>query len=515
MGHDSKKKRKHGDEDQEDKEKRRARKKAEKVAKMLGYTNDTNPFGDSNLLQPFVWGKKKEKDKKEGKYEEDSEEKRLEIMQEIERVRKRRDDREKELEEMERLRTEEQRLREAATYGDWQKKENEFHMEQTRVRSKIRLIEKREHPIDRLAKNILQIETALDPDKEEKDLSAQLVGLKVEVLDPVSIVLQMDPSQLDELVEDVDNYLQLEIRKKGNYISFWEALRDVVADERRKASGRALTGLHKEVAVEAQKLFSNKSSVELQRLSDDITRSIREGSRTDVEYWEQMVMEVRLERARILLQETHEMLMLKQLEVLQKYRTEEQNNNVNGNVNGSEHEDRDVSDRTQVDASLVKDRDESSEAFAMLSAEQQRGLGESEESMAGRDEVALPGATYWWQDKYRPRKPRYFNRVRTGFDWNKYNSTHYDHDNPPPKTIQGYKFNVFYPDLIDKTKTPQYFVEASDDPDFLILRFHAGPPYEDIAFKIVNREWDVGRKTGFKCIFERGVLQFHFNFKRH
>eukprot|EP01036_Dinobryon_divergens_P042970 gene42970-57142_t len=203
------------------------------------------------------------------------------------------------------------------------------------------------------------------------------------------------------------------------------------------------------------------------------------------------------------------------IKILLKGNTNTNTGNVNGNVNGSEHEDRDVSDRTQVDASLVKDRDESSEAFAMLSAEQQRGLGESEESMAGRDEVALPGATYWWQDKYRPRKPRYFNRVRTGFDWNKYNSTHYDHDNPPPKTIQGYKFNVFYPDLIDKTKTPQYFVEASDDPDFLILRFHAGPPYEDIAFKIVNREWDVGRKTGFKCIFERGVLQFHFNFKRH
>jgi len=33
-----------------------------------------------------------------------------------------------------------------------------------------------------------------------------------------------------------------------------------------------------------------------------------------------------------------------------------------------------------------------------------------------------------------------------------YNRTHYDHDNPPPKTVQGYKFNVFYPDLIDKTQ---------------------------------------------------------------
>jgi len=59
---------------------------------------------------------------------------------------------------------------------------------------------------------------------------------------------------------------------------------------------------------------------------------------------------------------------------------------------------------------------------------------------------------YSWHDKYRPRKPRYFNRIHTGYEWNKYNQTHYDHDNPPPKTVQGYKFNIFYPDLIDKTK---------------------------------------------------------------
>ena len=66
---------------------------------------------------------------------------------------------------------------------------------------------------------------------------------------------------------------------------------------------------------------------------------------------------------------------------------------------------------------------------------------------------------------------RYFNRVKTGYDWNKYNSTHYDHDNPPPKTVQGYKFNVFFPDLIDKTNTPQYFVEACEDPQYAILRW--------------------------------------------
>ena len=75
------------------------------------------------------------------------------------------------------------------------------------------------------------------------------------------------------------------------------------------------------------------------------------------------------------------------------------------------------------------------------------------------DEVAVSAQVHAWADKYRPRKPRYFNRVKTGYDWNKYNQSHYDHDNPPPKTVLGYKFNIFYPDLIDKSKTPTYFLE--------------------------------------------------------
>ena len=97
--------------------------------------------------------------------------------------------------------------------------------------------------------------------------------------------------------------------------------------------------------------------------------------------------------------------------------------------------------------------------------------------MENKEEVSLPGVTYWWQDKYRPRKPRYFNRVRTGWDWNRYNHSHYDFDNPPPKKIQGYKFTIFYPDLIDKTTAPKYFVERADEKEYAILRFHAGPPY--------------------------------------
>ena len=45
-----------------------------------------------------------------------------------------------------------------------------------------------------------------------------------------------------------------------------------------------------------------------------------------------------------------------------------------------------------------------------------------------------------------------------------------------------------------------------------ILRFHAGPPYEDIAFKIVNKEWEYAPKRGFRCSFERGILHLYINF---
>ncbi|KAG0325958.1 hypothetical protein BGZ99_010331 [Dissophora globulifera] len=146
---------------------------------------------------------------------------------------------------------------------------------------------------------------------------------------------------------------------------------------------------------------------------------------------------------------------------------------------------------------------------------------EAAKQLTGNEEVFNVEAslqrqqTYMWQDKYRPRKPRFFNRVHTGYEWNKYNQTHYDHDNPPPKVVQGYKFNLFYPDLIDKSQAPTYeIVKEPGTNDTVLIMFRAGPPYEDIAFRIVNREWEHSHKRGYKSVFDRGVLQLHFNFKR-
>jgi len=130
------------------------------------------------------------------------------------------------------------------------------------------------------------------------------------------------------------------------------------------------------------------------------------------------------------------------------------------------------------------------------------------------DEVALDDEKHYdWEGKYQARKPQYFNRVKVGYEWNKYNQTHYDQDNPPPKIVQGYKFNLFYPDLIEQ-KAPAFHLEATDNPDFCVIRFTAGAPYEDVAFKIWNREWDFSDKQGFKCIFENSILYLYFNFRK-
>lgn len=145
-----------------------------------------------------------------------------------------------------------------------------------------------------------------------------------------------------------------------------------------------------------------------------------------------------------------------------------------------------------------------------------------------------PG-TYSWEDKFRPRKPRFFNRVHTGFEWNKYNQTHYEYVwlsqrsrpwltllSSAPTTLLQRLFRVtnstsstrilckcsktvlqfarlrtdsYSNCRSDKTKTPSYkFVRTKDDPDTCLLVFTAGPPYEDIAFRIVDKEWEYSHK---------------------
>lgn len=179
-------------ETEEERKARKAAKRAKQLASVFGYTNDSNPFGDSNLHQQFVWHKK---EKVQGKNPAETK-RHEELILEIDKVRKRREQREKELEEMEKQKAEEAKLREAELFQDWEKKEEEFHHLQSKTRSKIRLVEGREKPIDIMAKNIL-----LFGEEDNKQVGVKYTGKNV--LDLSNLEAELREPYL--IFEDIDS----------------------------------------------------------------------------------------------------------------------------------------------------------------------------------------------------------------------------------------------------------------------------------------------------------------------
>ncbi|XP_018836181.1 cactin [Juglans regia] len=565
---------------------KKAKKKAMRAAKKLkaqtvsGYSNDSNPFGDSNLNEKFVWSKKIERDVSQGvpldMFSVKAEKKRQrERMAEIEKVKKRREERAIEKAQHEEEMAMLARERARAEFQDWEKKEEEFHFDQSKVRSEIRLREGRTKPIDILYK---QLNGSDDFD--------------IEINEPYMVFKGLTVKEMEELRDDIKMHLDLD-RATPTHVGYWEALL-VVCDwelaeaQKKDALDRARVrgeeppvellaeerGLHSSIEADVKSLLEGKTYVELEALQSQIESQMRSGTAKVVEYWEAVLKRLHIYKAKACLKEIHAKMLRKHLQHLEQPLEDENKSESDPDLglkeDNSEH---DVDDAQAFSPEPIKEEtyedeqeagsfspellhgDENEDAIdpeedratlelkrmAVVREQQRRiqealaskpappednfelkamkAMGATEEGDAvfgSGAEVNLDSQVYWWHDKYRPRKPKYFNRVHTGYEWNKYNQTHYDHDNPPPKIVQGYKFNIFYPDLVDKTKAPVYTLEKDgSNGETCIIRFHAGPPYEDIAFRIVDKEWEYSHKKGFKCTFERGILHVYFNFKRY
>ncbi|XP_033993548.1 cactin isoform X1 [Trematomus bernacchii] len=569
----------------------------------MGYTNADNPFGDNNLLGTFKWqkaldkkgighlGDKDLKDRNKCIQEENRRE-----LQKVKQLRLERE-REKAMRETELEML--QREKEAEHFKTWAEQEDNFHLHQAKLRSKIRIRDGRAKPIDLLAKYI----------------SAEDDDLAVEMHEPYTFLNGLTVTDMDDLLEDIKVYMELE---QGKNVDFWRDMTTITEDEigklrKLEASGKGpgdrREGINTAVTIDVQTVFKGKTYSQLQALHLNIETKIRAGgSNLDIGYWESLLQQVRVYLARARLRERHQDVLRQKLFKLKQEQgveseplfpiikeearsgdedpsssTKNKKRDTEGDdeeagpstsgagkpneEGGEEGDKKDEEKEGEVVEAVLTEEDliqqsqseydsgrysptlltsselpldshtttaEEDTARLELARQQQlqvtgdavetaedlfirrarQGMGNDEAQFSV--EFPVTGKMYLWADKYRPRKPRFFNRVHTGFEWNKYNQTHYDFDNPPPKIVQGYKFNIFYPDLIDKRSTPQYFLEPSpDNKDFGILRFHAGPPYEDIAFKIVNREWEYSHRHGFRCQFANGIFQLWFHFKRY
>ncbi|KAI5227005.1 splicing factor Cactin [Manis pentadactyla] len=576
------------------------RKKREKMGwgeEYMGYTNTDNPFGDNNLLGTFIWNKALEK-KGIGHLEEKELKERNKRIQEdnrleLQKVKQLRLEREREKamreQELEML----QREKEAEHFKTWEEQEDNFHLQQAKLRSKIRIRDGRAKPIDLLAKYI----------------SAEDDDLAVEMHEPYTFLNGLTVADMEDLLEDIQVYMELE---QGKNVDFWRDMTTITEDEISKlrkleASGKGpgerREGVNASVSSDVQSVFKGKTYSQLQVIFQGIEGKIRAGGpNLDMGYWESLLQQLRAHMARARLRERHQDVLRQKLYKLKQeqgveseplfpiLRLEPRSPSRSPEPEepaptppgpslegGAAEPEAEGTAPTEGEADADGDGDGDGEAVLMeedliqqslddydagkysprlltahelpldahvlepeedlqrlqLSRQQLQVTGDASESAEdiffrrakegmGQNEaqfsveMPLTGKAYLWADKYRPRKPRFFNRVHTGFEWNKYNQTHYDFDNPPPKIVQGYKFNIFYPDLIDKRSTPEYFLEAcADSKDFATLRFHAGPPYEDIAFKIVSREWEYSHRHGFRCQFANGIFQLWFHFKRY
>nr|GME17730.1 cactin [Ipomoea batatas] len=543
---------------------KKAERRLKKIAKKLnahqklsGYSNDSNSFGDSNLNEKFIWEKKIHRDISRGVPLESfslkaEKERQKERIAEIEKVKKRREERAIEKAQREEEMAMLARERARAEFQDWEKKEEEFHFDQSKTRTKIRIQQGRIKPIDVL---IEQLDPSCDFD--------------IEINEPYMVFKGLTMKEIEELQEDIKMHLDLD-RTTETHVQYWEALlvvcnwelsearkRDTM--DRARVRGEHLPpelqaeerGLHSSIETDVKLFLQGKSYGELEALQVNIETQMRSGTAKVVEYWEAVLKRLQIFKAKACLKQIHAKMLRKYIEQLEtpSERKEDldyiQKNHqaipVEPVLNEDTKEEEEVVEDDKKEEAIDPEEDRARlEKNRMAVLEERllqdmipkpkppednlekkalKAMGAMEEGDAvfgSHDEVNLDSQVYWWHDKYRPRKPKYFNRVHTGYEWNKYNQTHYDYDNPPPKTVQGYKFNIFYPDLVDRSKAPTYVIEKDGDSvDTCIIKFHAGPPYEDIAFRIVNREWEYSHKKGFKCIFDRGILHLYFNFKRN
>ena len=157
------------------------------VAELSIYSATDNPFHDVNLGQQFRWHKKNEKEKKMGMSPAESQRRdamrRQEAKEELERLNRRRAEREAE----QRLREEEevrmQRLAESAQMAEWTAKDGDFQLDQERRRAAIRVKEKRAKAIDFLALNLRYINAVEDKDDEPEE-----AGLEIDLDEPYNIL---------------------------------------------------------------------------------------------------------------------------------------------------------------------------------------------------------------------------------------------------------------------------------------------------------------------------------------
>ena len=546
-------------------------------ANVFGYSNHKNPFNDPNLNKPFVWGKKDGAKILSKKELHEHRLAVVEEVEKVKRRREERErEREEREKAMEKARREREREQNGNNMDNEEKfhanilREKSFRRVNAGLPNIVDLFVNNIIKLQKLSVNVEEYKI----DIKAKNIEHCIFELYMQP--PIDIIKKIQPDELFDLYFKLEDLERSE--STDSYRTFYYAIKCLIYkraielgisiyDEQQNDGisslhDNASTDIHESVTASVTALLDNKRKTELLKLraemigvSDIATNNndnnnnngdINDGFKTEVlkqietrlniidvtkihkeiinSHQKLMNEYIQLYTERNLSEHSGEInhavlnkIVQTQLSIYPLSMTDENGMPMNNNsqqTNGNSLYDGSGSNMmngSNADPNITNNKFEEAMTILRQEAELEKedtGFGAAVEVLITNHQ-GLP-----WAEKYAPRKPKYFNRVRSGFDWSGYNRTHYDTDNPPPKIVQGYKFNIFYPDLINPKITPTYRLAPANDQDFCIIHFSAGPPYEDIAFRIVNKEWAKGKRRGFRCTFDRGILQLHFNFTR-
>jgi hypothetical protein len=259
----------------------------------MSYSNRSNPFNDDQLNQKFVWKKKR------GADQEDDFSRKIQVASELEKLKRRREQREKEQQWREQEKIRLQRDLEDAALGDWRQKEDEFLLGQSKKRALIRLREGRPTPSDFL---ILDVSLPFDEDLAA-DFDAH--GLDLDMNEPHQVLEKTNDEELAQLQKDIQLFLDLEKDPKQH--SYWQALFILAENEKNQRLPGYLpaVGVSPDVYQEIQQTLKSKTHDQLALLQRQVQQKLKSGGPVDVDYWEALLKSLILWQARAKLREMH------------------------------------------------------------------------------------------------------------------------------------------------------------------------------------------------------------------
>ncbi|KAK9463310.1 cactus-binding C-terminus of cactin protein-domain-containing protein [Lipomyces oligophaga] len=416
----------------------------------------------------------------------------------------------------------------------WINGENEFALKQAKLGAKIRFRESRTRRADLFALNAFLYERYKLSSKGSggvnDDDDFEMEYLRVPSLLDVFGELQIN--DVDGVVTEAKEYLRLETKRSLK--EFWNVIIESCYTIKRSIS-KELNEDFMAVHEDVLKLLKDQDYEGLVKLKKNTEMLLEADEPADVTFWSHMKDELDYRISLAKLSELYnqtEYARLLAIEGNSDQESREDSVKAPLSINDFILQLDRLRQKSQEEASLLAiskhETPDTEYTGEQLFEQIASKINDNEEEFNVAEEVAVGKSE-------GTLKPRFTNRVQMGFDWNRYNQTHFSSENPPPKIVQGYKFNIYYPELQDSSKAPTYRIKRDEnsrghrrvastadivgDPshvDTCIITFIAGPPYENVSFRIVDRDWNFSsrRDGGFKSSFDKGILQLHFQFKK-